>query len=153
MKTNPLIVLLSAALGALCSYLLQLVIPLCVLVGVMLLDYITGMSKAWLNKDLDSKKGVRGILKKVGYLVVVCVAGVVDWLLIYGLHSIGIDAQLPFLFALIVTVWLIINELISILENTAAMGVPVPSFVTKLLNRLKDKVEEKADEEESDADD
>lgn len=146
MNKNPFVAILAAAIGALCSYLLQLFIPLCVLIFVMLLDYLTGMAKAWIKCELDSKKGMKGILKKTGYLVVVCVAGVVDWLLMSGLESIGIDAQLPFLFASMVIIWLVINELISILENAQAMGAPVPNFVGKLLNRLKETVEEHSGE-------
>ena len=44
----------------------------------------------------------------------------------------------------IVMIWLIINELISILENVAAIGGPTPPFVTKLLSKLKNTVEDKA---------
>ena len=43
---------------------------------------------------------------------------------------------------MIITVWLIINELISILENLGEMGVPLPSFLTSMIKTLKSKVEE-----------
>ena len=46
MHENTIKAVLAAALGALCSYALQLVIPVLVLVAVMLLDYVTGMAKA-----------------------------------------------------------------------------------------------------------
>ena len=47
MKTeNTMAMVLAAAVGALCSYCAQLVVPLAVLVAVMLADYITGMAKA-----------------------------------------------------------------------------------------------------------
>lgn len=48
-----------------------------------------------------------------------------------------------------VIVWLIINELLSILENVEAIGVPVPAFLRKLLGRLKVSTEAKADTEEA----
>ena len=148
MTKHPFVAVLAAAFGALCSYALKLVVPLCVLGFVMILDWATGMSKAYLNSEMNSRIGMAGILKKLGYLVVVGVAGVVDWLLLSGLHYVGIDAELPFLFAAIVVVWLIINELISILENIDAIGVPVPPFIMSLLNRLKDKVEDTAEDED-----
>lgn len=47
-----------------------------------------------------------------------------------------------------VIIWLIINELISILENVAALGGPVPVFLAKLLARLKNTVEKKAEGDE-----
>ena len=61
--------ILAAALGALCSYASALVVPLAVLIAVMLADYASGMAKAWSAGKLCSKTGLRGILKKLGYLV------------------------------------------------------------------------------------
>ena len=136
--------ILAAALGALCSYASALVVPLAVLVAVMLADYASGMAKAWSAGKLCSKTGLRGILKKLGYLVLVGVAGVVDWL-------VGVEVSFQFLMAAMVIVWLIINELISILENVAALGGPVPGFLRKLLTRLKATVETKAGEEDKNA--
>ena len=48
-----------------------------------------------------------------------------------------------------VIVWLVINELISILENVAAIGGPVPGFLQKLIQRLKVSVEEKVGDGDS----
>ena len=146
MKTeaNTISAVIAAALGALLSYCVQLVIPLIVLFLVMLLDYVTGMSKAWIRGEMSSRIGIKGIVKKLGYIVIVAVAGVMDWLIAYGLESVGIEFKLPFLLAAIVMIWLIINELISILENVAAIGGPTPPFITKLLSKLKNTVEDKA---------
>ena len=60
----------------------------------------------------------------------------------------GIDLHIELFCGLLVTVWLIINELISILENVAALGGPVPVFLAKLLARLKNTVEKKAEGDE-----
>lgn len=146
MKTeNTMTMVLAAAVGALCSYCAQLVVPLAVLAAVMLADYITGMAKAWSAGALCSRTGVKGIVKKVGYLMVVGAAGVADWLIRYGLAQAGVEVQFDFLIAAMVIVWLIINELISILENVAAMGGPVPVFLSKLLARLKTAVEKRTE--------
>ena len=80
---------LAAALGALCAYGVQLLAPVLVLVVVMLLDYATGMAKAWNAGELSSRVGLRGILKKVGYVATVGVAAVVDWLLRYGAGTLA----------------------------------------------------------------
>ena len=148
---NSVMAILAAAVGALCSYAAALVVPLAVLLAVMLGDYVSGMAKAWSAGTLCSRTGVKGIVKKVGYLMVVGAAGAADWLIRYGLTQAGIEVQFSFLIAAMVIIWLIVNELISILENVAALGGPVPGFLQKLLGRLKDTVEKKA-EGESDAD-
>lgn len=44
------------------------------LIFAMIIDYATGMSAAWYNSELSSKKGVKGIVKKVGYLALVVAA-------------------------------------------------------------------------------
>lgn len=150
MRTDSASVLLATALGALASYALKIAIPLLVLVAVILLDYCSGMAKAWVKGELSSKVGLHGILKKLSYFVIVGVAGAMDWLIGYGLTSVGIDWSLPFLLASIVICWLIINELISILENVAAIGGPVPEFLRKLLGKLKTVTEEKAGGEKND---
>ena len=46
-------------------------------------------------------------------------------------------------FGLLVAVWLIINEMISILENLSKLGVPIPDFLTKVIQRLKNSAERK----------
>lgn len=150
MKENAIKAVLAAALGALVSYGTQLIIPAIILVAVMVLDYITGMAKAWQAGELSSRVGIGGILKKVGYLVIVAVACVLDWLVRYGADQMGLDWRLDFLIASIVVIWLVINELISILENVAALGAPVPGFLQSLIKRLKVSVEDKipADNEE-----
>lgn len=147
-ETNGAAAVLAAFWGLVCSYCIKLMVPLIVLVCVMLLDYITGLAKAWHRGELSSRVGVRGILKKLGYVVTVAVAGIMDWLIAYGLAQAGIDVHLPFLLGMIVTCWLIINELISILENVAAMDGPVPPWLGRILNKLKQTVDEKVEPED-----
>lgn len=144
MKENIIKGVLTAAMATLMAYLGHLVIPIIILAAVMLLDYGTGIGKAWVAGDLSSKIGVIGILKKVGYLAIVAVGMFIDWVIRVGLKELHIDYKLEFLFAMIVIIWLILNELISILENVAAIGVPVPKWLTKIITKLKDHTEEKA---------
>jgi toxin secretion/phage lysis holin len=136
-----------AALGAgLAAYFGAVAVPVLVLVGVMIADYGTGMLKAWKTNEFSSKAGIVGIVKKVCYLLLMCVGGVVDWLLTTGLAQIGIDFKLGFTFGVLLAVWLIIVELISILENLAVIGVPVPHFLATLISKLKNAVEARNEE-------
>ena len=129
--------LFSAAITALISYLGVVAIPVTVLMAAMIIDYVTGMAAAWHNKKLSSKKGLSGIIKKISYLALICVGMGVDWLIYSGLSQAGISTEHSVFFGVLVTVWLIINELISILENLKAIGVPLPTFLIKIVKRLK----------------
>ena len=138
---------IGAFTGVIVTALLATAVPngIVRLVIAMVVDYGTGMAKAWSAGELCSRTGIRGILKKVGYLVIVAVAMGADYLLRYGLDQVGVHINIEFLIAAIVIVWLIINELISILENVAAIGAPVPEFLLKLIEKLKTVTEKQAE--------
>lgn len=137
LEIKPLHVVFSAALSAFISYLGAVVIPIAVLIVAMVIDYATGMAAAWHNKELSSKRGLFGIVKKVSYLALVSVGMIIDWIIISGLQQVNIQFPLPFIVSVILTIWLIVNELISILENLDAIGVPQPKFLIKIIKRLK----------------
>ena len=142
MQNKEMQMFTSAVLAGLMYYLGIVVIPIIMLIFAMIVDYITGMSAAWYNAELSSKKGIKGIVKKVSYLALVVVAMIIDWLISQGLQQINVDLHYSVFFAVLVAVWLIINELISTLENLSRMGVPIPSFLKKIINRLKTTVDE-----------
>ena len=135
----------SAVITGLLHYLGIVAVPIIILIVAMIIDYVTGMMSAWLNSELSSKKGIKGIVKKISYLALVAVAMIVDWLIFQGLQQINVDLHYSVFFAVLVTVWLIINELISVLENLSRMGVPIPNFLKKIIDRLKNTVDEKGD--------
>lgn len=127
-----------AVLGAgLVSYLGTLAVPMLVLLGVMLLDYITGMIKAYIRAELNSKFGIKGILKKLCYMVMAAVGAAVDYLLRDAVIGAGITLDVKLFFGMLVTVWLTINELISVMENLAAIGVPGFPRLQRILKRLR----------------
>ena len=140
-------ILFAGAVGALAAYFNVLAVPLVVLVAVMLIDWITGLAGASATGKLNSRVGVVGIVKKVCYLALVAVGMVVDYLISSALVSIGISLQINYCFGMIITVWLIINELISILENLKRLGIPLPDFLVKIVSRLKNNVEDKTKED------
>ena len=135
----------SAFLAVISSYFGVLVVPLIILTLVMIIDYATGMTSAWEKKELSSKKGINGIIKKVSYFALVAVGMVMDWVILSVLERSGIHWDMQYLIGLTVTCWLIINELISILENLGTIGVPLPKFLIKIARRLKSTVEKTAD--------
>lgn len=119
---------------------------LCIL---MIFDYISGMLaskkeaiKYPNNKEYgwSSKKSIIGIYKKVGYILTIIVAVSVDYLLFKFAAEMGIAFESKTIFGLLVTVWLVINELLSILENAGRMGVQLPTFITYILIELKNDI-------------
>ncbi len=108
-------------LGGLDGFLYALVI----FVG---LDYITGVMLAFLEKRLSSDIGARGIFKKVMIFCLVGVAHIIDSNFI-GEGSVIRTAVICFYLS---------NEGISIIENAARMGLPVPEKLRDILAQLKD---------------
>jgi toxin secretion/phage lysis holin len=145
--------LIAGAIGALAAYFNVLLIPLLVLVAVMLIDYVTGMAGASYTGKLNSRVGVMGIVKKAGYIALVAVGMVVDYLISSALVNIGINIQITYCFGMIITIWLIINELISILENLGELNIPLPQFLIKTIKSLKGNVENTAGKHYEDKED
>lgn len=73
MKENILQALFATVCGAIVAYLNILLVPFAVMIAVMIIDYITGMAQAYISHTLNSRVGVTGIIKKVGYIVAVAV--------------------------------------------------------------------------------
>ena len=117
--------------------------------GLMLLDYISGMlasKKEALEHPGDSKygwssqKGLNGIIKKLGYICVVFVAFAIDYIITIFTAAMDRPVEMT-AFGLLVIIWFIINEAISICENAGRMGAPVPEWLTKYIASLKDNVD------------
>lgn len=145
MKENIFKGVLTTICVSLTAYFNIIAIPVLVLAAVMILDYVTGMAAAWNEGVINSKKGIRGIVKKLCYIVVVAVGMCVDWLVFQAVEQVGIQLDFNFYFGLLLAIWLIINELTSILENLSKMGVPFPDWIKKIAGRLKASVDDKAD--------
>lgn len=140
-ESNMIQGLIAVIIAGISAYFQIIAVPLIFLIAVMILDYITGMISAYNRKELSSRQGITGIFKKTGYLCLVAVGITVDYIINSALASLGIASNISMMFGLIVTIWLIINELISILENLTKLEVPVPEFLVKFITRLKNSVE------------
>lgn len=142
---------ISAFVGAWFSDRLGILFPvMCILITMMVVDYITGMlaSKVEAIDHLGddrfgwtSKKGAKGIIKKVGYLCVIAVAMVVDYIIIMISKDLGFNMPVSAFFGLLVAVWYILNELLSIIENAGRMGANVPDWLCTYIAVLKNKID------------
>ncbi len=140
-----------SVMGAYLSAKLGMLLPvLLILAAMMTIDYISGMTASKVeaadhpddpNYGWSSKKGAKGIAKKAGYLFVVAVAMAADYLTLKVAAAIGIAVSAKAIFGLMVTVWYILNELLSIIENAGRMGAPIPEWLKKYIAVLKDKID------------
>lgn len=142
-------VIVTVIVSTLMSWLGILAIPVFLLVGCNVLDYFTGLcASKYRDETISSYKGIRGIIKKVCMWMLIVVGSVIDTLLNYAVQSISPDFRLPFIVATVVAVWLIVNEIISILENMVDIGVDMPPFLMPLVKNIKKQVEEKTEMKE-----
>lgn len=143
-----------AALSALMAWLGVLAVPVFLLVGCNLIDYVTGLLAAkYRTQEITSYKGLRGIIKKVCMWLLIVVGAVVDVMINYALENIGAGFELPFIVAVVVAAWLIVNEIISILENVMDIGVTIPPFLLSLVKNIKRQIEDTAAVEEESGED
>ena len=133
-----------AVVSALMSWLGILAIPVFLLVGCNIVDYITGLMAAPYRDDgsISSYKGIKGIIKKVCLWLLVLIGAWVDILINYAIECAGVNLTIPFIVATLVAVWLVANEIISILENMIDIGVKIPPFLMPLAKMIKKKVED-----------
>ncbi len=146
MKENGIKFVIAAAFAALGAYCKELIVPVVLVAVAMACDYCSGVAAAWINGELSSRVGVIGILKKIGLALLIVAGIMVDWVIHIAAGHLGIDATAFCFFGLLVAVWIVVNECISIVENIARMGVEVPPFLEKAIKRLKASAEKKGDE-------
>lgn len=113
-----------------------LIIALVIFVAV---DYLTGVLCAIADKKLSSEVGFKGIARKVLIFLLVGVANILD-VEVIGTGSILRTAVIFFYLS---------NEGISLLENAAHLGIPIPSKLKAALEQLHDRAEEKKEDDET----
>lgn len=119
-----------------------LAIPVYLLVCCNVIDYGTGLAAAKKRGQvINSSVGLNGIIKKVCMWLLVCLGAMVDILITYGAEQAGITLNLGYAVGCLVAVWLICNEIISILENMVDIGIDLPPFLARVVENLKTQVE------------
>lgn len=146
MTTNLLektkVLALSALPAALASYFGALVLPFGLLVAANILDYVTGLAAAPHRTQVrSSRRGLRGITKKVLMWLLVCVGVLVDATLAYAAGALGWDMPFTLATACLVCLWQLANELLSVLENLSDAGVKVPTLLARLIAWVKEGAE------------
>lgn len=129
------------------SWLGTLAIPVYILVACNVIDYVTGITAACVKKEtVSSYKSIVGIAKKVFMYLLIVIGVFVDLMLQYMFDNLNIPISLPFIVGCIVACWLVLNEMLSILENLNDIGVPMPPFLMPLVERIRGTVEKKGED-------
>ena len=100
------------------------------LIIVMIIDYVTGVSSAIYNKELSSKIGFKGIIKKFCYLLIIALSVVID----------NLTGQSGVIRTLVIY-FFVANDGISIIENMAELDIKLPKKLIDVLEQIKKKGE------------
>ena len=109
-----------------------IIIPL-ILMGI---DVLTGVTNAWVKKEIKTSILRAGLGKKMGEIVILVLGEV----FLFGM-------QLPEGFIDAISIYIIIMELLSICENLTKLGVPIPKFVKRALAVAQENIDEDKIEE------
>ena len=121
--------IICAAIGGFCGTLWgALDGVMMALIAFIVIDYITGLMVAIVNKTLNSSVGFKGLAKKVFILLLVLIANILD------VHIMGGSGVIRG----VVIAFYLANEGISILENAGKLGVPYPEKLREVLEQLKE---------------
>jgi toxin secretion/phage lysis holin len=111
---------------------------LVVLAIFLILDYIAGVTLALMQGEFDKKKGVQGAVKKLFYIVLVLLGFLLDFVISTVAQDAGLAFSTGGFLGLAVTLYLIGNEGLSILESLVGIGLPVPPFLQTAFGYVKD---------------
>ena len=118
----------AAVVGGVLSFVFGELTPaFAVLIALMVIDFLTGLLHAAIERRLNSKTCARGIMKKIFILALVAVAHLID-------VSLGKAVCMG-----VVEFFYIANESMSIIENAGRAGLPVPKKLTEVLEQLNGK--------------
>lgn len=109
---------------------------------LMCIDIITGITNAWIRKELDSSVLRKGLGKKLGEMAAILIGEI--FVVGFGLTSLVADG---------ISIYIIIMELISICENLEELGVPIPKFIKKALAVANKEIVEDDEDEKDDKED
>ena len=128
-----------------------------ILFVLMVIDYFSGMGASAIEAldhpgdnhyGWSSRKGAKGIVKKVAYFCVIVAAMAIDYVLIKASGQLGLSLPVNVRLSLLVSAWYLVNEALSITENAGRMGAPVPEWLAKYIAVLKNKIDGQVDKKE-----
>lgn len=133
----------AAAAGAVISFFTGIPVIMWVLIAMMTLDYVTGLMTGMMGVSskteggkLSSRAAFDGLMRKIMIFLVVILSVLVDLAVQYG-AGVTFNAVTG-----ATCLWFIASEGVSVLENAAELGVPIPGILRKALELLQDSSED-----------
>lgn len=99
--------------------------------GLNVVDWLTGWMKSRINNKENSKAGIKGALKKLGYWLMIMVAFGTSAAFVEIGNTIGVNLGVTTLLGWFVLASLLVNEIRSVCENFTEMGIKVPRILTE----------------------
>ena len=100
------------------------------LIILIIFDFITGIFKAFIKRKINSTTNLKGLLKKISYFVIISVSIILDNILLLNMFLVNM-----------VLYFLILNEIISILENCQALGMKYPKVLINSLEVFNSRID------------
>lgn len=117
-------------------------------------DWLTGWYKSRKLKQESSKVGLKGIVKKLGYWVIIAVAFIVSGVFVHmGTDLLHVDLQFLTMIGWFTVACLLVNEIRSILENLVECGYNVPNVLVKGLAVADKLINKEADDDKGETED
>ena len=138
MYSLKLTIPLAAIGGLVAAWLGRVWVLVALVLAAVMLDYITGLLAGRATEGLSSKRAKQGVYKKIGFLSLMTLAFFLD-VAFDEFIALGFQYEMPFNMpiGLIVSVWIVVTEAISICENIQRLGVEIPPWMTRLLCKAK----------------
>ena len=142
MKGIKMFKVIFAAIGGILGFMFgQLDGFIIALIVFVVIDYITGVMCAVAEKRLSSEVGAKGIMKKVTIFALVAIAHIIDTVILQGAGGSAFRTMVIFFY--------LANEGLSITENAARLGLPIPEKLIAVLEQLNEEEDHDAEREDS----
>lgn len=142
MKTETIFVTIQHAISVVGAFIVGIIGGYDAIFSMLLVlvfaDVITGFIHACYNKEISSKVLRRGLVNKVLYILLIWIGVLADRVLYEMTGSYITIAEKTFLIRDAIVIYLILEELISVLENAANIGLPVPAWLRSILQQVDD---------------
>lgn len=148
---NNITKILAFILGIICTFFKAYGVILTSVAFILFFDFVTGLVKAKITGEpITSKKGSKGFWKKIAKLLALTMGIFLDYF-VPLMVKVGVNYKVnfPLPFGLTVGVYIVIIELISIMENLNSCGVQLPAFILNMLKGAEKQIDKGVDQNES----